>query len=87
MDLNIDQYEAILLADFMGVTQKEAANSMHISQQTFSRIIKKARKVMAEAIVRGKIIKIQGGSYVFSHRQEIPVNRPTSTAITSPKVT
>lgn len=66
----MEEYEAIRLADFLGFSQKEAAKSMHISQQTFSRIIRKARKVIADAIVTGKIIKIQGGHYVLSYREE-----------------
>ncbi len=57
--LNADEFEAIRLADFFGMSQKEAARSMKISQQTFSRIIKKAHKAVAEAIIKGNIIRIQ----------------------------
>ncbi|MFC1804768.1 DUF134 domain-containing protein [Candidatus Omnitrophota bacterium] len=56
--LSIDEFEALRLADFNGQGQREAARSMGISQQTFSRIIKRARKAVAEALVKGKIIKI-----------------------------
>ncbi|MFA5089397.1 MAG: DUF134 domain-containing protein [Candidatus Omnitrophota bacterium] len=70
IDLNMDQFEALRLADFMGLTQKEAAKSMHISQQTFSRILKRAHKNIADAIVHGKVIRIQGGQYVISSRQD-----------------
>ena len=70
VDLTVDQFEAIYLADFMGLSQKAAAESMRVSQQTFSRVLKKAHKAIAEGIVKGKIIKIQGGVYVVSHRQE-----------------
>jgi predicted DNA-binding protein (UPF0251 family) len=69
IDLKIDQFEALRLADFEGKGQKEAAQAMHISQQTFSRILKKARKTVAEGLVHGKIIRIQGGYYVVSTRQ------------------
>jgi predicted DNA-binding protein (UPF0251 family) len=72
VDLTVDQFEAIHMADFMGVNQKQAAESMRISQQTFSRVLKEARKTIADAIVSGKIIKIQGGTYVVSHREDIP---------------
>jgi len=68
--LTMDQYEAIRLADFMGLSQKEAAQSMHISQQTFSRTLKKAHKVVADGLVSGKIIKIQGGYYVISSKED-----------------
>ena len=72
VDLAVDEFEAVRLADSMGFSQKEAAKHMHISQQTFSRIIKKAHKSVANALVSGKIIKIQGGYYVISSREEIP---------------
>jgi len=68
-NLSIDEFEAVRLADFMGLSQKEASSSMHISQQTFSRILRNAHKTMAEAIVNGKIIKIQGGIYVITTRE------------------
>ena len=66
VDLAIDEFEAIRLAYHMGLSQKEAAKSMRISQQTFSRILEKANKSIADALVSGKIIKIQGGYYVIS---------------------
>ncbi len=68
-ELAMDEFEAIRLADFMGLEQEKAAESMHISQQTFSRILKRAHRAIADAIVQGKIIKIQGGHYVISPRQ------------------
>lgn len=70
VNLTVDQYEAVRLADFMGIGQKEAAHSMRISQQTFSRILRGARKSLANALIRGAIIKIQGGSYVISSRED-----------------
>jgi len=67
-ELHMDEFEALRLADYMARNQREAAQSMRISQQTFSRILKKAHIKIAEAIVHGRIIKIQGGSYVVSHQ-------------------
>lgn len=69
-DLNMDEFESVRLANFLGLSQKEAAKSMHISQQTFSRILKKANKKIADCLVNGKIIKIQGGYYVFSSKED-----------------
>ncbi|MEW6101654.1 MAG: DUF134 domain-containing protein [Candidatus Omnitrophota bacterium] len=57
--LGMDEYEAIRLADYIGNSQKEAAKSMRISQQTFSRILKQARKALADSLVNGKSIHIQ----------------------------
>jgi len=36
---------------------------MNISQPTFHRLILDARKKVSEAIVKGKAIRIEGGSY------------------------
>jgi uncharacterized protein len=77
VDLAMDEFEAIRLADFNGQNQIEAAKSMHISQQTFSRILKRAHKAIADAIVHGKIIRIQGGNYVISSRNNFPQKQPT----------
>lgn len=80
-NLTMDEYEAIRLVDFMAQNQKEAAKLMQISQQTVSRILKKGRRIMADAIVNGKIIRIQGGSYVITSRHNLShptaQNKPT----------
>jgi len=68
-NLTMDEFEAIRLADFMRLGQIEAAQSMHISQQTFSRILRRARRTIAETLVKGMVIKIQGGYYVISSHQ------------------
>lgn len=70
VELTMDEFEALRLADYMGLSQKEAAKSMRISQQTFSRVLKGARKTLANGLIRGAIIKIQGGRYVISSREE-----------------
>ena len=74
VDLAMDEFEAIRLADFMGLDQEEAARSMHISQQTFSRVLRRARKSLANGLVTGATIKIQGGHYVFSSKEDLPAN-------------
>ena len=58
-ELKYEEVEAIRLADFTGLNQSEAAGSMGISQQTFSRILKSGRKKLAEALVLGRIIKVR----------------------------
>lgn len=63
MELKVEEFEALSRADYMGQSQREAAGEMRISQQTFSRVLKSGRKCLAEALIRGLIIKIQGGAY------------------------
>ena len=61
--LTIDEFEAVRLKDLEGLEQEEAAKKMDISQPTFHRLVLSARKKIADAIVNGKAIKIEGGNY------------------------
>ena len=61
--LKVEELEAIRLSDHIGLKQAEAAKCMGISQQTFSRILRNARKCLAEALVLGHIIKVNGGVF------------------------
>jgi uncharacterized protein len=69
-DLAMEEFEAIRLTDCLLHDQKRAAQAMHISQQTFSRILKRARRTLADALINGKILKIQGGHYLISAHQK-----------------
>jgi predicted DNA-binding protein (UPF0251 family) len=60
--LTIDEFEAIHLKDLDGKEQEECAKLMNISQPTFHRLILSARQKVADAIVNGKAIKIEGGN-------------------------
>ena len=64
VDLNVDEFEAIRLKDLEGLEQTAAADSMCISQPTFHRVIEAARKKVADALVNGKAIRIEGGEYI-----------------------
>jgi uncharacterized protein len=57
-----EEIEALRLVEIKNMSQEKAADSMNISQPTFSRILKSSRKKTAEAIVLGKAIKIEGGN-------------------------
>jgi uncharacterized protein len=61
LNLAFDELEALRLADLEGLYQEEAADSMQISRQTFGNIVKSARKKVADALVNGKAIRIEGG--------------------------
>jgi uncharacterized protein len=66
IEVAVDEFEALRLADLSGKDQNTAARAMRISQQTFSRIIRKARFKIADSLVNGKILRIQGGKYVVT---------------------
>jgi len=62
-ELKVEEVEAIRLIDHMGLKQAQAAATMGISQQTFSRVLRSARKSLGEALVLGRIIKVGGGDF------------------------
>jgi predicted DNA-binding protein (UPF0251 family) len=64
VDLLFEEYEALRLADYENLTQKEASEKMNISRPTFTRLYDKARKTIAKAFVEGKAIIIRGGTYI-----------------------
>ena len=61
--LTVDEFEAIRLADLENLYQEQAAEKMNVSRQTFGRIIESAHKKVAEALVQGKALKIEGGEF------------------------
>jgi len=68
VDLTVDELEAVRLADFKGLSQHQAAKKMKISQSTLQRVLTSARKKIAEALVLGKAIKVEGGEYKMAKR-------------------
>jgi len=61
--LTIEEFEAIRLKDYEELDQEKAAKKMKISQPTFNRVLKTARKKIGEALVHGNAIRIQGGAF------------------------
>ena len=65
VSLLYDEYEAIRLLDYEGMNQDQAAVQMNVSRPTLTRIYEKARKTIAQALVEGKMIMIEGGNVQF----------------------
>ena len=61
--ITMDEYEALRLADVDGLDQARAAEMMGVSRATFGRILECAHRKVAEALVMGKAIQIEGGNY------------------------
>lgn len=59
--LELDEAEAIRLADYQGLYHEKAGAEMGISRQTFGRLLNSAHKKVAQALVEGKglVIKTQ----------------------------
>ena len=63
--LTLDEYEALRLADYLQLSHEESAIEMEISRSTFSRLIEKSRKKVAQMMVNGKMLVIDGGDIHF----------------------
>jgi len=66
--LPLEGFEALRLADLEGCNQEEAAKKMNVSRQTFGRILSQARHSVAEALVQGFALRIDGGDYLIVGR-------------------
>jgi predicted DNA-binding protein (UPF0251 family) len=67
--LSVEELEAVRLSDFEGLDQEAAANLMEVSRQTYGRILAHARSVISEALVTGKVLRVEGGDYEFRGMQ------------------
>ncbi len=63
INMTVDEYEAIRLIDLEGFNQEECANKMNIARSTVQGIYIEARKKLAESLVNGKVLFIDGGEY------------------------
>jgi len=79
--LPVEEAEAIRLKDLEGLGQKQSAEKMHVSRPTFQRVLTSARQKIAAALLNGRAIRIDGGSFemAFSrfqcrhgHEWEVP---------------
>jgi predicted DNA-binding protein (UPF0251 family) len=66
--ISIEEIEAVRLKDHEGLEQEECAKKMSVSRSTFARILLSARRKMADALLNGKSIRIEGGNYEFAKR-------------------
>lgn len=67
--LKLEELEAMRLADLEALYHEKAAEKMNISRQTFDRILLRAHATVADAIVNGKAIKIEGGNIMADERK------------------
>jgi predicted DNA-binding protein (UPF0251 family) len=57
--IEIDELEAVRLADLEGLSQEEAGARMGVSRGTIWRLLQRGRKKIAQALVEGRRIQIR----------------------------
>lgn len=68
--LTVEGFEAVRLVDLEGIDHETAAEHMGVSRPTFSRVLNAARRIIAEGIVLGKAIRVEGGNFVIGETRE-----------------
>jgi len=63
VNMTVDEYETIRLIDLEGLTQEECSIQMNVARTTIQVIYNDARKKLAESLVNGKELQIEGGEY------------------------
>jgi len=64
--LGVDEVEALRLVDLEGLSHEAAAADLGVSRQTVGRVLERARRKVADALVNGKAVVIGGGAYAVA---------------------
>jgi predicted DNA-binding protein (UPF0251 family) len=65
--ISVDELEAIRLKDQEGLDQEECAVRMNVSRPTVQRILASAHQKVADALLNGKALKIEGGTFELAN--------------------
>lgn len=68
--MTVEEYESIRLIDLEGLTQEECAERMQVARATVQSIYKDAKYKLAESLVNGNTLKIEGGDYKLYNEDE-----------------
>lgn len=63
VQISVEEFEALRLKDLEGLDQEQSAQRMGISRPTFQRVLDQAHFKVAEALVDGMALRIDGGDY------------------------
>lgn len=57
--LTAEEWESIRLADLKGLSYQEAGKRMKKSRAVFGQIVRRARRIMADALIHGKALRVE----------------------------
>jgi predicted DNA-binding protein (UPF0251 family) len=69
--MTVEEYEVLRLIDLENLTQGECAKRMNVARATVQRLYNEARNKLADVLVNGNILKIEGGSYKLYNSSDI----------------
>lgn len=67
--MSMEEAEAVRLKDLEGLDQEASAIRMNVSRPTFQRVLASARQKIADALLNGKAIRIEGGNFEIAMRR------------------
>lgn len=67
--ITVDELEALRLSDYEGLSHEVVAQQMKVSRPTVTRMLAKAHRAVADALVNGKAIRIEGGDYCLEGQE------------------
>lgn len=85
VNLTVEGCEALRLSDLEGLSHQEAAQRMKVSRHTFGRVLAEARRAVAEAVVLGQALRIDGGDYAIRGRKSPPSPQPDANGAPAPQ--
>ncbi len=63
--MTLDEFETVRLLDLEKLTQEEAARHMEVARTTVTAIYERAREKLAQVLVYGKCLTVEGGNVRF----------------------
>ena len=74
--MSVDEYEAIRLIDQEGFSQEKCSEIMGVARTTIQRIYEAARKKIANAMIQGYSIRIEGGDFWICDGSSVSCENP-----------
>lgn len=68
--IGYDEYETVRLIDYVMLTQEQCAEKMQISRTTVTRMYTSARQKIADSLINGKRLRIDGGDVIVCEKMK-----------------